>query len=157
MGYKNPDYVRRADADALDFYNPSNLNIFNLKNSDGTNIYASGNLGTNKNLLVRANATDSVISQPYTWYRDSDNEHIINVGTGGTIKFSFNDTTIASMTYSTPDLVLTGLADKNIYICPSGTGKVKFGTHTGSGDVACNGSIAILDAAGNARKLMTTA
>jgi hypothetical protein len=32
-----------------------------------------------------------------------------------------------------------------------------FGTHTGSGDVACNGSISIKDSAGNVRKLMTTA
>jgi len=60
--------------------------------------------------------------------------------------------------YSNPDTIIDGkVADKNIFLNPAGTGKVKFGTHTGSGDVACNGSIAIIDAAGNARKLMTTA
>ena len=57
----------------------------------------------------------------------------------------------------TPDSQISTLTNYNLALLPQGTGKVKFGTHTGSGDVACNGSIAILDAAGNARKLMTTA
>jgi hypothetical protein len=64
-----------------------------------------------------------------------------------------------------PAIYLTGaagielktVADNDIYLNAQGTGKIKFGTHTASGDVACNGSIAIKDAAGNARKLMTTA
>jgi hypothetical protein len=64
-----------------------------------------------------------------------------------------------------PAIYLTGAAgielktitNFDIFLNAQGTGKIKFGTHTASGDVACNGSIAILDAAGNARKLMTTA
>lgn len=36
-------------------------------------------------------------------------------------------------------------------------GNIKYGTHTGTGDVACNGYITILDSANNTRKLMTTA
>lgn len=49
------------------------------------------------------------------------------------------------------------IANQNIRLLPHGTGKVAFGTHTGSGDVACNGSIAILDGGGTPRKIMTTA
>jgi hypothetical protein len=50
-------------------------------------------------------------------------------------------------------------ADANIdaWLRTKGTGLPMFGTHTGSGDVACNGSISIKDSAGNVRKLMTTA
>jgi polygalacturonase len=50
-------------------------------------------------------------------------------------------------------------SDSNLdfHIIPKGTGMVKFGTHTGSGDVACNGFIEIRDASGVVRKLMTTA
>lgn len=50
-------------------------------------------------------------------------------------------------------------SDSNLdfFIIPKGTGRVKFGTHTGSGDVACNGYIEIKDASGVVRKLMTTA
>ena len=56
------------------------------------------------------------------------------------------------------DAILTGeTANDNIYLAPTGTGKVKFGTFTGSGDVAVNGSIAVLDSSGNARKLATVA
>ena len=42
-------------------------------------------------------------------------------------------------------------------IITSGTGRTKFGTYVGTGDVVCNGYIEIKDAGGTARKLMTTA
>jgi hypothetical protein len=48
-------------------------------------------------------------------------------------------------------------ANRDIWIKPAGTGVVRFGTYTASGDVACNGSISIKDAGGTVRKLMTTA
>ena len=56
------------------------------------------------------------------------------------------------------DAILNGeTANDNIFLSPTGTGKVKFGTFTGSGDVAVNGSISILDSGGSARKLATVA
>jgi len=62
------------------------------------------------------------------------------------------------ITETTPDLTIESKTDaNNIFLKTTGTGMVKFGTFTGSADVACNGSIAVLDALGNARKLMTTA
>ena len=59
---------------------------------------------------------------------------------------------------NSPDMCIAAQAGNfNLFLIPNGTGKVKFGTFTASGDVAVNGSIAILDAAGNARKLATVA
>lgn len=57
-----------------------------------------------------------------------------------------------------PKIQATG-SDANIdlFFVPKGTGLVRYGTYTGTGDVACNGYIEIKDAAGNVRKLMTTA
>ncbi len=48
-------------------------------------------------------------------------------------------------------------ANIDLQFTPKGTGLVRFGTHTGTGDTACNGYITIKDTAGNTRKLMTTA
>lgn len=51
-------------------------------------------------------------------------------------------------------IVADGLdANVDIAITPRGTGLLKFGAHTGSGDVAISGFITIKDAAGNNRKL----
>lgn len=47
--------------------------------------------------------------------------------------------------------------DIDLQLTPKGAGNVRFGTHVGSGDVACNGYITIKDAGGTTRKLMTTA
>jgi len=48
-------------------------------------------------------------------------------------------------------------ADIDITLVPKGTGLVRFGVFTGSGDVAVNGSVSIRDAAGTIRKLATVA
>lgn len=47
--------------------------------------------------------------------------------------------------------------DVDIFAVPKGAGVFRFGTFTGSADVACNGYITIKDAGGTSRKLMTTA
>lgn len=41
--------------------------------------------------------------------------------------------------YTTPDFIIKSATDKNISLVPQGTGKVKFGAFTASGDVAVNG------------------
>lgn len=48
-------------------------------------------------------------------------------------------------------------ADQNIFLKPNGSGLVKFGTKTGTGDTATDGYISILDSAGGAVKLATVA
>lgn len=52
-------------------------------------------------------------------------------------------------------IILEGLGD--VALNPAAGSYVKFGAHVGTGDVVSNGHIIIEDAAGNARKLMTTA
>lgn len=58
-----------------------------------------------------------------------------------------------------PVRILAGGTDTNIDLSlePKGTGLVKFGTFTGSGDVTCNGYVTIKTADGTTRKIMTTA
>lgn len=54
-------------------------------------------------------------------------------------------------------LVTSGLNNHDLYLAITGSGYVKFGTRTATGDVACNGHLDIKDSAGNVVKLMTTA
>lgn len=48
-------------------------------------------------------------------------------------------------------------ANVDLQLTPKASGLIRFGTHAGSADVACNGYITIKDAGGTTRKLMTTA
>jgi len=65
---------------------------------------------------------------------------------------------LLSIAYATPDIIITALANKNIWLKPSGTGKIKVaGTATGTGDVAINGYYEILDEAGATIKLARVA
>ena len=75
-------------------------------------------------------------------------------------KVTFKDNTGAEfldINWVTPDAQIATRTNYNLALLPNGTGKVKFGTFTGSGDVAVNGSISILDSSGSARKLATVA
>jgi hypothetical protein len=85
---------------------------------------------------------------------------------GNTVQFqiyttanSANRLAVSSVVAGQSPSVSAAGSDTNIDIAlfPKGTGLVKYGTYTSTGDVACNGYIEIKDAAGNVRKLMTTA
>jgi hypothetical protein len=52
---------------------------------------------------------------------------------------------------------ISTILNQDIYLAPNGTGYVKFGVRTGTGDVFCNGHLDIKDALGNVVKLMTCA
>lgn len=80
-------------------------------------------------------------------------------GIGSIIRYTDGTGTyIIDLSLSGTDAVLESKTNNNnLYLKTNGSGVVKFGTHTGSGDVACNGSISIKDAGGTTRKLMTTA
>ena len=54
-------------------------------------------------------------------------------------------------------IIDTEQANTSIYLKPSGTGYVKFGTLVGTGDTVSNGHILIEDAGGTQRKVMITA
>ena len=47
--------------------------------------------------------------------------------------------------------------NKDLIFAPTGTGRLRYGTHNATGDTACNGYIEIKDAGGTTRKLMVTA
>ena len=90
---------------------------------------------------------------------------IILKGTGdlvlqnqGSFKFVYNTTEFLNLYLNAGHCYLQSKENnKDLYLLTSGSGVVGFGTHTGSGDVACNGSILVKDSGGTLRKLMTTA
>jgi hypothetical protein len=128
-------------------YKPAQLKI--NKVAGGTSVYPKGS-ATTDDLYIYPNPIDV---HPYIClvgdaYALIYGKTIMAAAAGSFLQFD----------YSTPDAIIENTIDtKNIYLKTTGTGKIKFGTHTGSGDVACNGSIAIIDSGGTARKLMTTA
>jgi hypothetical protein len=108
-------------------------------------------------LVIRANGVDVY---PKITIEGNANLKLHGVAGGGSIIIYDGADGVGSFALvggADMQIATVALSNYNIFLNPNGTGKVKFGTHTGSGDVACNGSIAILDSAGNARKLMTTA
>lgn len=99
-------------------------------------------------------------------YFASGSYFTLNDGTTECLKvtYSSNVTTLSGGAVSGDDLVLkASTADASPKIELKGndvilfTGTLSFGTHTGSGDVACNGYITVKDAGGTDRKIMTTA
>lgn len=105
---------------------------------------------TNANLALRSRGTGSVYLQ------GSDGTNILR---GDRVASAVNYvSTTPAVTGGAPALTGNG-TDTNVDLLlqGKGTGLVKFGTHTGGGDTVSNGYITIRDAAGNTRKLMTTA
>ena len=133
-------------------YTPPQLEV--RKISGGWGVYAPTGT-TGDDLSIYPNTTDTYSS-------------IVIYGATGGIKLQtvagaylshFNaGSEVLRIYYSTPDQIIECPVDaKNIYLKTTGTGKVKFGTKTGTGDVAVDGYVSILDSAGNAVKLATVA
>ena len=109
---------------------------------------------TGDDLILKANDTDT---RPYILMRGADYMYF-DVDSTYKYYFAWNGYSHLQFSYTSPDISIDGgTADKNIFIHPTGTGLVKFGTYAATGDTASNGYITILDAAGNTRKLMTCA
>ena len=134
-------------------YTPAQLYV--KKVGTTTSVYGLGN-ATGEILQILPNLVDTY---PKLTFEGGGSLKLQPVGGGGAVYFYDGPDVIASTYLTGLDWTFTtgALSNYNIFLNPNGTGKLKFGTHTGSGDVACNGSIAILDSGGNARKLMTTA
>lgn len=128
-------------------YKPAQLKI--NKVVGGISVYPKGSVTTD-DLYFYPNTTDV---HPYICL--AGNAYALIYGT--TVMANAEGSFLV-FSYVSPDTTIENTIDaKNIYLKTTGTGKIKFGTHTGSGDVVCNGSIAIIDSGGTARKLMTTA
>ena len=105
-------------------------------------------------LNIYANSTDALPVINLT----GNGNIALNLPTGGIVYMQESGNNFIKFQRTSPDAIITSMqANDNIAFVPNGTGKVKFGTFTGSGDVAVNGSISILDSSGNARKLATVA
>ena len=125
-----------------------------LVNQIGTNTYVSPIGATTTSLRLQANNVDT---RPRL---DMDGLGDVTLYLPNGTIFRLIDNTGNSFiecNWVTPDSRISTASNYNLFLNPNGTGKVKFGTFTGSGDVAVNGSIAILDSSGNARKLATVA
>ena len=121
------------------------------KIAGGWSLTAPG--ATTDDLSLIANAIDTIASVVI-----KGNGGVDIIMGGGSALSLYGSNQFLDINYATPDVNFSGIiADKNLFLNPAGTGKVKFGTFTGSGDVAVNGSISILDSGGSARKLATVA
>ena len=118
MPYEYFKYARRADADSIDLYSPSNFKMFTMKKVDA-----------NDQRLFGINSL----------------KYYLRIHGGGSVELN---------AFSAYISVLDG---GDLILSPAATFHVRFGTQTGTGDVACNGHLDIKDAAGNVVKLMTTA
>ena len=105
---------------------------------------------TNASLLLRSRGTGSV------YMGASDGTYMVRADrVASAVNYAVFTPAVAS---GQPTVGVDG-TDTNIdlQLQGKGTGLVRFGTHTGGGDTASNGYITVRDAAGNTRKLMTTA
>lgn len=105
---------------------------------------------TNASLLLRSRGTGSV------YMGASDGTYMVRADrVASAVNYAVFTPAVAS---GQPTVGVDG-TDTNIdlKLQGKGTGVLRFGTHTGGGDTVSNGYITIRDAAGNTRKLMTTA
>jgi hypothetical protein len=132
-------------------YTPPWLNVNKI--AGGYSIYPP-NAATTEDLNIYANTTDATSRLELQGLGNVK----IYCGSGSLFSFVLASTEILTISYTSPDLIINGkIADKNIFLNPAGTGKIKFGTYTAGAATDSTGYIDILDAAGNARKLMVQA
>ena len=132
-------------------YSPPQLQVRRVAGGDA----CYGNGVTTDDLTIFANTTDAY---PSIILEGAGDISIVGDGTGSK-KINFKDraTTILKLYPNGYCCFENPVNNSDIYLKTTGSGVLRFGTFTASGDVACNGSIAIKDASGSAIKLMTTA
>ena len=131
-------------------YTPPYLNV--RKVAGGIAVDPGG--VTTDDLTIYSNSVDA---QP-TIILYGDNKIQVCHKAGTSFEIVDNATIYLKTYYNVTDsFIENAIVNSNLCLVTNGTGKVKFGTFTGSGDVAVNGSISILDSGGTARKLATVA
>ena len=135
MGYTDtPLYVRRLDA-----------------NTNG--VYGTGS-ATGNILKIYPNTIDV---NPF-FELAGNGDCYLYTPNGAKLQFVDNTgSSFLSFNWVTPDTQISTFTNYNLALLPQGTGKVKFGTYTATPATDSTGYISILDAAGNARKLMVQA
>lgn len=107
----------------------------------------------------KAGSNNAVSNRLYISNSDSAFPLIYGEFNNNIVKFgNSNDTFFFKFSHDANDAIVeTEANNRSLYLKPHGTGLVKFGTYAATGDVVCNGNIAIEDENGNSRKLMTCA
>jgi hypothetical protein len=131
-------------------YTPAHLNV--RKVAGGYSIFPNGVSGDD--LGIYANEVDP--SPVINLLGNNAIQYVCATGTSHL--FSDLAANRLNMANSGTDYIIESLVDThNIYLKPTGIGKIKFGTYDATPALASTGFIPILDAAGNARKLMVQA
>lgn len=154
MGYEQFRYARRVDGDTVALYNQNLLECLRYKKTAAGVTTVYGQPLTGNSLRFYSNLIDS------TGYLFLTPDSYCTLGfvSGQDFRLKDGATTFLKFKRTGTDAILeASTSNDDLSLLTGGTGVVKFGTHTGTGDVVCNGNIPIKDAAGNARKLMTTA
>ena len=154
MAYHPFRHARRVDADTLAFYHNDMTKLLQLNKGTANVIKEYGGSGvTGDDRYLFANTIDA-----YPYINLAGNSNIYLQSKAGTsLAFSWGGTYVGSVIGDANVFEWNSAGNRHIAFIPGGTGKVKFGTYVGTGDVVCNGNITIKDAAGTDRKLMTTA
>jgi hypothetical protein len=148
MGLRKFSFGRITNADVIELIYPDATAILVCNKGTANVLKLQGGLSVSgDDLIIYANQTDA---QPYLSLLGNGNAELTAVAE---IMFNNASTRMFGMSIDGTDSKLITVANNNLLLNPSGTGKVKFGTHTALGGEALSGYISILDAAGNARKL----
>jgi hypothetical protein len=156
----------RVDSTTATYFNTSNGLSAEVRDSGAaltSRLYLQGgDATTSDQAILGIDGTGSNLSIRYQ--AKGTGSHFFRAS-GGTQFEVFNTASSVNFLAATgaaagaePRLVATGSdADIDVRIQPKGTGLVRFGAKTGTGDVACDGYVSIKDDSGNTVKLMTTA
>lgn len=133
-------------------YTPPQLYVNKI--AGGWSMYPPNTLAT-EDLRIYANPVQASAGTHYIEILGGDS---ISISSLGDLILKGTGATVMKLSYSTPDCIWEStIVDKNIFLKTTGTGVVKFGTYTAGAATDSTGYISILDAAGNARKLMVQA
>ena len=156
----NEDFFFGTDNDVNMYWNGTYLEFvgnnaelqFNFATAGTTAIL--GGITSGDALKLQANSIDAT---PYI--NMVGTSHIyLNVPAGQSVLYYSAATQFLDINYWGNECnILSTVNGKDLRLQTTGGGKISFGVVTGGGDVLCNGTLAMKDAAGNAIKVMLTA
>jgi len=155
MGLDRFRHARRIDADAIGVYHNDLEQLLHLDKGTANRIILKGGKGvTGQQLFVYPNLIDT---HPRIQMYGTGDFTIYTATTTG-FKLANSDGDVVYLNYpSAVPTIQTDIANKDLQLKANGTGRIRFGTHTGTGDAVSNGSVEIRDEGGTVRKLMTKA
>lgn len=154
MAYYHYRFGQRIDANTTGIYSPNQTRLLMIDEATANYITTRGGLATNKGLVIIPNSADTY---PKLTMLGNDTVYF-NLKTGKELGVRIEGTDLFYIYMAVAgSSTLESKSGNDLYLKTAGGGYVKFGTTTGTGDVACNGHLDIKDSAGNVVKLMTCA